>query len=265
MAVTHADLEPSRSRTDLSSKTGAILVILTILLGFFCFVLCLVAEATRSEATYRGDRKGGSSECVYSGSGKVPLLCAACAFIGLAIAMVVEHAYLLIAQASSSFQLEQIDNAYVSRVVKMMSIEFGVCLFVCRICFAVGEILLLAGVSIESGHLKNWNSPRSTCLVLRQGLFSAAGVFGLTTVFLAAALYLTALRAHRLSQDQHNVRRQVLESSSLYASPPLSPPPTHISAFPRENPVPTHTHNHEHLLSLFPTPFHQQKLHNTLI
>lgn len=49
MAVTHADLEPSPTRTDLGSKTGAFIIVLTILLGFSCFVLCLIAEATRSE------------------------------------------------------------------------------------------------------------------------------------------------------------------------------------------------------------------------
>lgn len=54
------------------------------------------------QATYRGDRKEGTSECVYSGSGKVPLLCCSCAFIVLAIAMVMEHAYMLIAISKSS-------------------------------------------------------------------------------------------------------------------------------------------------------------------
>lgn len=46
--------------------------------------------------------KDANSECVYSGSGKVPLLCAASAFVGLAIAMVVEHTYMLIAVSKSS-------------------------------------------------------------------------------------------------------------------------------------------------------------------
>lgn len=46
--------------------------------------------------------KEDKSECVYSGSGKVPLICAACAFVGLAIAMVMEHAYMLIAVSKSS-------------------------------------------------------------------------------------------------------------------------------------------------------------------
>jgi len=49
MAVTHADLEPRRRKTDLSSKTGVFLMALTILLGLLCFILCLIAEATRSK------------------------------------------------------------------------------------------------------------------------------------------------------------------------------------------------------------------------
>lgn len=48
------------------------------------------------------DKKGSKSECVYSGSGKMPLLCSACAFIGLAIATLVEHTYMLIAITNSS-------------------------------------------------------------------------------------------------------------------------------------------------------------------
>jgi len=39
---------------------------------------------------------GGRNECTYSGSGKTPLLCASAAFLALAIAMVIEHTYLLI-------------------------------------------------------------------------------------------------------------------------------------------------------------------------
>lgn len=39
----------------------------------------------------------GRYQCVYSGSGKTPLLCGASAFVGLAIVMVLEHTYMLIA------------------------------------------------------------------------------------------------------------------------------------------------------------------------
>ena len=35
-------------------------------------------------------------ECVYSGSGKTPLLCASSAFVGLAFAIMVEHIFLLV-------------------------------------------------------------------------------------------------------------------------------------------------------------------------
>lgn len=106
-----------------------------------------------------------------------------------------------------------------------------------RICFAVGEILLLIGLSVESGHLKNWSRPRPSCLVIKEGLFSAAGVFALLTVFLAAGLYLVALRAQKISLEQENVRREVLEASAFYASPSLSPPDAVITTMARENPV----------------------------
>lgn len=51
-AVTHADLSPSRPRTALGSKTGLFLMVLTLLCGLFCFILCLIAEATRSRVLY---------------------------------------------------------------------------------------------------------------------------------------------------------------------------------------------------------------------
>lgn len=112
-----------------------------------------------------------------------------------------------------------------------------------RVSFAVGEILLLIGLSVESGHLRKWSRPRPSCLVLREGVFSAAGVFALTTVLLAAGLYLTALRAQRISLRQETVRREIVEASILYASPPTSP---QISTIPRENPIFRGTHNIDH-------------------
>lgn len=47
--VTHADLAPAPKSSSLGSKTGAFLMVLSILLGLFCFILCLIAEAARSE------------------------------------------------------------------------------------------------------------------------------------------------------------------------------------------------------------------------
>ena len=49
-----------------------------------------------------GDKENAENyECIYNGSGKTPLLCAAIAFVGLAVAMVVEHAFMLIAISKS--------------------------------------------------------------------------------------------------------------------------------------------------------------------
>ncbi|KAL5163415.1 hypothetical protein HKD37_07G020320 [Glycine soja] len=147
--------------------------------------------------------KGSKSECVYSGRGKMPLLCASCAFIGLAIAILVEHTYMLIAVSNSSPALLTLDPDSAS--AKSLTWQAGFFFVTTWICFAVGEILLLARVSVESGHLKNWSKPKPSCLTIREGLFCVAGVFALTTVFLASALYLTALRALRISQEQENV------------------------------------------------------------
>lgn len=113
---------------------------------------------------------------------------------------------------------------------------------------------MLAALSVESGHLKNWSKPRTGCYSIREGLFSASGVFALTTVFLAAGLYLTALRAQRMAEELARVRREVLEASAFYASPPRSPQPQYISTVARENPTTRENHN-ELLLSVFPTPF----------
>lgn len=41
------------------------------------------------------------SECMYSGNGKTPLICAVGAFLALAIAMVVQHMHLLLAVSKS--------------------------------------------------------------------------------------------------------------------------------------------------------------------
>jgi len=112
----------------------------------------------------------------------------------------------------------------------------------------------LAALGVESGHLKNWWKPRTGCYNIREGLFSAAGVLALTTVFLAAGLYLTALRAQKMVEEVASVRREVLEASALYASPPRSPQPHYMSTVSRENPTSRENQN-ELLLSVFPTPF----------
>ncbi|CAN4106347.1 unnamed protein product [Withania somnifera] len=230
MAVTHADLAPSRPSTNLGSKMGAFLMLLSILLGLFCFILSLIAEATRSQVTL-----SGKDVCTYSASGKTPLLCASAAFLALAIAMVIEHAYLLIVVSKTTPPPILYWDPH-SQSVKTLVWQAGFFFVSTWVSFAVGEILLLIGLSVESGHLRHWETPRESCLVLGQGLFSAAGVFGLLTVFLGGGLYITALRAQRLLLHQESISRQVLETSMLFASPPISPR-TIIRPVPNENPT----------------------------
>ncbi|XWS53552.1 hypothetical protein CRYUN_Cryun10bG0011100 [Craigia yunnanensis] len=249
VAVTHADLAPGRRSTELGSRTGVVLMVLTIICGLFCFILCLIAEATRSQERWVDTEDNGKEvkyECVYSGNGKTPLLCSAVAFVGLAVAMVVEHMYMLIAVSKSpSPALVSWDPD--STRAKTLTWQAGFFFVTTWLCFGVGEVLLLIGLSVESGHLKNWSKPKASCLIIREGLFCTAGVFSLMTVFLAAGLYLTALHAQKMFQEQQNVRHQVLETSVLYASPPVSPP-HRITTMAREDPVITEFPNQ-------PTPF----------
>jgi hypothetical protein len=208
------------------------------------------------------------SQCIYTGSGKIPLLCAAIAFVGLAVAMVVEHMYMLIAVSKATppalvvwdpnsansktitwkaglfFVTTWYDQsifasgfAIISHLNSCQLSQPLMYMIFNRICFAVGEILLLIGLSVESGHLKNWSRPRPNCLIVREGLFSAAGIFALLTVFFAAGLYLTVLCAQRTIQEHENTRREILEASALYASPPRSPQHQMITSIARENPV----------------------------
>ncbi|KAJ8573917.1 hypothetical protein K7X08_010428 [Anisodus acutangulus] len=245
MAVTHADLAPSRPSTNLGSKMGAFLMVLSILLGLLCFILSLIAEATRSQVTLSGKGGGGTDECTYSGSGKIPLLCASAAFSALAIAMVIEHTYLLIVVSNATPPHILYWDPH-SQSVETLVCQAGFFFVSTWVSFAVGEILLLIGLSVESGHLRHWETPRESCLVLGQGLFSAAGVFGLLTVFLAAGLYITALRAQRFFLDQESISRRVLETSMIFSSPPRSPR-TIIRPVPNENPISRATqNNNEH-------------------
>ncbi|MCI00316.1 hypothetical protein A2U01_0021334, partial [Trifolium medium] len=145
-----------------------------------------------------------------------------------------EHTYMLIAVSKSSPSLINWDPD--SPSAKSLTWLAGFFFISTWICFAVAEVLLLAGLSVESGHLKNWSKPRTGCYAIKEGLFSAAGVFALTTVFLAAGLYLTALRAQKMSEELAIVRREVLEASTYYASPPRSPQ-RHIATVARENPT----------------------------
>ncbi|XP_068662371.1 uncharacterized protein [Aristolochia californica] len=226
MAVTHADLAPSRKSTDIGGVLGVLLMVFSVICGLCCFILCLFAEATRSEVTWlrvnSSNKEEQRYECVYSGSGKMPLTCAVAAFVALAMAMVTKHAYILVAVSKAK------PPALVSWTTESSSsqaLTWQACFFFAStwVCFAVAEVLLMIGIGVETGHLEKWTRARPSCLVTRQGIFAAAGVFGLTTVFFAAGLYLTAMRAQQIQREEDNVRREVLNTSFLFASPPRSP------------------------------------------
>ncbi|CAK7326400.1 unnamed protein product [Dovyalis caffra] len=233
-AVTHADLAPNPGSTHLGSKAAAFLMILTIVCCLFCFVLCIIAEANRSQMawvmikSHSKENINDNLQCIYKGSGKTPLLCGAIAFVGLASAMVLEHIYLLVIVSKTPPPIAwDPDSAFTKNITWQAGFFFvTTCTTTVpnyRICFAVGEMLLLFGVAVESGHLKDWYRPRPNCLIVKEGLFSVAGVFALLAGFFAFGLYLIALRALRMSKVHENTRPEILEASAaFYVFPPRS-------------------------------------------
>ncbi|KAL6526488.1 hypothetical protein OROGR_015578 [Orobanche gracilis] len=224
MAVTHDDLTRSPKISHLGSKTGVSIMIFSILLGLFCFILCLLADTTRSEVKWSATDdhgKGIESKCTFTSSGKLPLVSATTTFFALAIAMAVQHTYLLVAVGRSDSLVEMTWDPD-SAIARTLTWQAGFFFVSTWTSFAVGEILLLIGLSVESGHLKNWSRPRPNCLIIRQGLFTAGGVFGMATVFLASGLYITALRIEMYLQEQLNhTRREVMGAyTTTHASPP---------------------------------------------
>ncbi|CAA6661985.1 unnamed protein product [Spirodela intermedia] len=194
MAVTHDDLTVRQRSDDDGAAAGArglSLIVFCVLCGLLSFILSLAAEATRSEET----------RCLYTGSGKTPLACGVAAFMALAVGMFTAQVYILIAASPRS-----------SPIPRQLTRQACFFFLATWLSFAVAEVALMVGVSAESAHLGEWRKPRRSCLVVRQGLFAAAGVFALMTVFLAAGLYLTALQAQRMGprdEEEHDTRRRV--------------------------------------------------------
>ncbi|WOL04031.1 hypothetical protein Cni_G12752 [Canna indica] len=245
MAITHNDLSMRTQhwRRDVGSRLALLLVFLSVLCGLISFVLCLAAEASRSEATWylmsnRGD--GNKSDvCVFTSSGRTPLACAVCAFLLLAFAMFAEHAYMLVAVTSPKHPAPFVswsttpaptstlpdDPRTHSSTARSLTWQ-ACCLFLTTwICFAIAEVLLIIGIGVESGHISQWRRPKPDCHVIRPGLFAAAGIFGLITVLLGVGLYLTALQTQRLHQEEENGRRTMPHAADPHHFPPPSAPP----------------------------------------
>ncbi|KAF7813553.1 GATA transcription factor 15-like [Senna tora] len=172
MAVTHADLEPSPTRRNLiTSKTGVFLMLFTILLGISSFLLCLVAEASCT-----------AELCVYSGSVKKALICGGSASVALAIAIITEQFFRFVPVAQTSPELLSPETHSPSASTNSLPGQFGFFLFTTWMCFTAGETLLFGAMIAESGHVTTWSKPRARCPAVREGVYLAAGVFGLSTI-----------------------------------------------------------------------------------
>ncbi|EPS65649.1 hypothetical protein M569_09129, partial [Genlisea aurea] len=225
MAITHADLAPTPRGWHLGSRTGAAVMLLSILLGLLCLILCLVAEASRTRLEWKED------ECSYTGSGAIPLLSGALAFVSLAAAVALQHVYLLVAVTRSESLFSDYDSVGPPPTTTWGAA--GVLFVATWIAFAVGEILMLIGLSVESGHLRNWKAwrARSSCAVIGAGVFIGGGALGLSAAFLASGLHITALGMESEYRRRQMTRQQVLEAAhAAIPIPSSSPPPSVITS-----------------------------------
>ncbi|KAK8959959.1 hypothetical protein KSP40_PGU017224 [Platanthera guangdongensis] len=216
MAITHDDLSLRNYRAaHIGGRIALVLVALSVLCGLAGFILCLAGEASRSEATWMiltvQNQKG--YRCYYSGSGRGPLVFAVVAFLVFAVAMFAEHASMIVAITSPSSPVLVVWPPAIrpgeASPVGTAQARIACMLFLLTwICFAIAELLLMIAVGVESGHLYDWTKPRLRCPKIHPGLFATAGVFGLATVFLGVALYITALRTQRLHQEENTASHQ---------------------------------------------------------
>ncbi|XP_008807758.2 uncharacterized protein LOC103720022 [Phoenix dactylifera] len=205
MAMTLADLchchRIPRS-SDVSIGLALFLVVLSVVCGLFTFVLCLAAEGSRTEATRyilsNWGHGSDASECIYDASGLRPLAFAVGAFLLLVVAMFAELAYMLVVITSPQPPTLVIPSPAPSTVmltstsrIRTLAGQARFLFLATWISFAIAEVLLMFGMAVESSHICQWTKPRSSCHVVRPGLFAAAGVLGFLTVLLGIALYRT--------------------------------------------------------------------------
>ncbi|XP_078149366.1 transmembrane protein, putative (DUF1218) [Carex rostrata] len=223
MAITHEDISHRRGqvrRTQhgggagmIGSRLAVILVGVSIVCALITFVLCLAGEASRSEATWYLLSIGGSgnrmSECFYNGDGRTALACAIFAFLLLAVAMLAEHAYMLVAVASpvppGEVGWTVTNDPRMASATRSLTCQTCFLFLLTWLCFAIAEVLLMIGVGVESGHLTDWRKPRPVCHVIKPGMFAAAGILGLISVFLGFMVYLTALRSQKMYHGEGGI------------------------------------------------------------
>eukprot|EP00262_Sarcandra_glabra_P017761 TRINITY_DN6187_c0_g1_i1.p1 TRINITY_DN6187_c0_g1~~TRINITY_DN6187_c0_g1_i1.p1 ORF type:complete len:274 (+),score=22.09 TRINITY_DN6187_c0_g1_i1:216-1037(+) len=227
MAVTHADLEIGRRNRDLGSKTGTVVIVFCDVCGILGFVLCMLAESTRTKVSWVkmvSEEGRERFNCVYNRNGETSLLCAVGAFLTLAISVVIQHVYMWLAvknrqQSSVGSPPQTIWDARYSSKANLLGKQLAFLLLSTWVCFAVAEVLLVIGMTVESTHLRRWRHARRDCLVTRHGAFLAAGVFDLSTVILATAFFCVLLRMKR-AIGEADVHREVMHVD-LYPSTSL--------------------------------------------
>ncbi|RWR82214.1 putative transmembrane protein [Cinnamomum micranthum f. kanehirae] len=224
MAVTHADIEIQGKRRKLGRKAGTAVIVLCIFCGILAFLFSVFAECSKTKASWVMVASEGGKErlgCVYGRNGQVALLCGVGGFLTLAIGMIVQHAYMWAAVATEkqeggpSIQLTIWD---VDSSTGLLAKQAALLFLTSWVCFGVAEVLLVIGIAVESTHLKKWNDTRSRCIVARRGSFLAAGVFGLSTMFLATAFYFVVLKMKRVKEGEASIRREVVEAA-LFSNP----------------------------------------------
>ncbi|KAK8959966.1 hypothetical protein KSP40_PGU017223 [Platanthera guangdongensis] len=193
MAVTHDDLSLRNNRAaNNSSRPALSLMVMSVLCGLAGFIFCMAGEASRSKVTWTSLNVQNSKgpRCSFSGSGAAPFGFAAAASILFVAAFILEcYGYLRPVSRSLPPAIR------VFACIKVISIF-------------ISEILLAVPMYLESRHLYDWTKPRLTCYRVIPRLFTAAGLFGLTNVFLGIALYVTAHITHRLLLEENMGRRQ---------------------------------------------------------
>ncbi|XP_068641593.1 uncharacterized protein [Aristolochia californica] len=243
MAITHADLEIRRCSRDLGSKAGTAVIVLCVLCGLLGFVFCVLAESSRSEATWElvsTENRRTAVKCVYSGSGEVALLYGAGGFVTLAVAILVQHTYIWLAVDKKKTQSTPTSGGTFSSSQSFFSLfskGASIAFLLAWVCFAAAEVLLLIGIAVESIHSKRWREPRDGCVVVRRWTFLAAGLFDLTTVIFATSFYLLILKTKRQREEELAIGNEVAEADRFSANAAaLRLPTTASSSVSEPNP-----------------------------
>ncbi|KAJ7551270.1 hypothetical protein O6H91_06G009300 [Diphasiastrum complanatum] len=204
MAVTHADLEMDSNMRGLGKKKGIVVMSICTVLGLVAFSLCLIAESTKSQVIWvykQGKRVSTNFElgkvgCIYSNSPKTPLLCTAGALLAVFVAVTLNQTntghilYRLL--TNNEISLVSISRSSHCTSTLFIRLQALSCFVMVWLCFVAATILLFIGVAIEADHFGEHGKLHLRCLVVKQGIFAAAGVLALASTNSGVACYIVA-------------------------------------------------------------------------